>query len=443
MKNKFYKYTGNIIRNILVIGFIFCLFVGCTDAKVFDVKECGARGNGKALDTEAIQKALDECGKAGGGIVRFTAGTYLSKPIYLHSKTTLQLEKGAMLKATDDPRDFLKPGVSWQEGWNGNFIHFIQGEDLTDVTITGKGIIDGSGERWWIPAEAARRKTPGYTLPRPNLIVLEDCKNVRLENITLQNSPKFHFVPKRCEDVVVSNVTIISPAHAPNSDAIDPNCSKNVLITKCYIDVGDDNVAIKSGQKVEGREFACEDITITDCVFLNGHGVSIGSETNGGVRNVTLQNCTFENTENGLRIKSNRTRGGLVENIEYSNITMKNVIPAITLTCQYGGTSAGDPVQLSAPESDIKQPVTETTPIYRNIRISNLTATCQNSAGIIEGLPESLITNITLENVHISAETGLTISNATDVKLQNVKIETKQGKPLILENATVKELKSN
>jgi len=414
-----------------------------TPDKVFDVRQYGAKGDGKTLDTEAIQKALDECGQAGGGIVLLTAGTYLSKPIVLRSKTTLQLDEGAKLQAITNHADFMKTPGDWLSAKGGSdFIPFISGKDLTDVTIIGKGTIDGNGEVWWGPAEEARRKTPGYTLPRPNLIVLTRCKNVRLENITLQNSPKFHFVPTDCDGVVVSNVTVLAPAGAPNSDAIDPSRCRNVLITKCHIDVGDDNIAIKSGRKVNGREFASENITVTDCVFLHGHGMSIGSETTGGVRNLTVRNCTFEGTENGIRIKSARGKGGVVENLIYSNITMKNVDPAITFTCYYMNNSAKDPVQRSAPKEDAAQAVTEVTPIYRNIRISNLTATCERAAGIIIGLPESMISDVVLDNVRISASSGLTIRNAKGIKLKNVQIETKQGQPFILENAEVEGLET-
>ncbi len=414
-----------------------------TAAKVFDVNEFGAKGDGKTLDTEAIQKAIDECGQACGGIVRFPAGNYLSKPIALRSKITLQLDEGAKLQATTNHADFMKTPGDWLSAKGGSdFIPFITGKDLTDVTMTGKGTIDGSGEVWWGPAEEARRKTPGYTLPRPNMIVLTGCKNVRLENITLQNSPKFHFVPTNCDGVVVSNVTILAPATAPNSDAIDPSICRNVLITRCRIDVGDDNIAIKSGRKVDGREFACENITVTDCVFLHGHGMSIGSETLGGVRGLTVRNCTFEGTENGIRIKSARGKGGVVENLTYSDITMKNVEPAITFTCYYMNSSARDPVQRSAPKEDAAQPVAEGTPVYRNIRISNLTATCEKSAGIIIGLPESQVSDVVLENVRISAPVGLTICNAKGVKLKNVKIEVKEGQPFILDNAVVEELET-
>jgi polygalacturonase len=410
-----------------------------SSATTFDVREFGAQGDGKTLDTTAIQKAFDECGNAGGGIVRFPAGTYLSQPLLLRNKTTVLLEAGATLLATTNQSDFMKVPGDWLKAGSGSdFIPFIGGKNLTDITFTGRGTIDGSGAVWWGEAEKARRVKPGYTLPRPNLIVLERCRNLRMENITLQNSPKFHFVPTECEGVVVSNVTILAPEHAANTDAIDPSDCKNVLITRCRIDVGDDNVAIKAGHKVEGREFASEDISVTDCLFLHGHGMSIGSETAGGVRNVTVRHCTFVNTENGIRIKSQRGKGGIVENISYSDITMSNVDPAITFTCYYTFNSAKDPVQKPIPQMDPTQPVGENTPVFRNIRIRNLTATCQRSAGIILGLPESLVSDVLLENVRIdAATTGLMIKNAEGIQFKNARITVGKGPPVITENARV------
>ena len=406
-------------------------------ARVFDVREFGAQGDGKTLDTAAIQKALDECGKAGGGIVRFPAGTYLSQPIFLHSQMTIQLDDGAVLRATDERADFANPEKT------NSFIAFVNGKNLHDVVITGQGTIDGAGARWWGPAEEARRKTPGYVLPRPNMVVLTGCKNVRVQDVTLQNSPTTHFAPTACEDVIVSNVTVKAPAGAANTDGIDPFGCKNVLITRCRIDVGDDNISIKSSKPIPGRAFASEDITVTDCVFLHGHGMSIGSGTVGGVCDVTVRNCTFENTENGIRIKSQRGKGGTVENISFSNITMKNVDPAITLTSYYMNNSARDLVERSAPKEDPAQPVNATTPIFRNIRISNLTATCQRSAGIIIGLPESPISDVVLENVHITAATaGLSVKNARGIQFKNVTVTNKEGPPFIVENAQVEGLKN-
>ena len=290
-----------------------------------------------------------------------------------------------MLKATDERNDFAA-------NMPGGFTAFINGAGLADVTISGPGTIDGSGGKWWVPAEEARQKKSGYTLPRPNLIVLTGCKNVRLENLTLQNSPKFHFVPTECEGVVVSNVTILAPPRSPNTDAIDPSSCKNVLITRCRIDVGDDNVAIKSSHKVAGREFASEDITVTDCTFLHGHGLSIGSETGGGVKNLLVKNCTFNGTTSGIRIKSARDRGGRVENLVYRDLVMTNVEIPINITCYYP----------KVPPTDSAQPVTANTPVFRDIQISNLVSVSQRSAGLIVGLPESCVSNVVLENVTLA-----------------------------------------
>jgi polygalacturonase len=428
-----------------VMLFIFSLgiflYAADTAPKIFDVRQFGAKGDGKTPDTEAIQKALDECGKAGGGTVRFSPGIYLSQPITIHTKTTVRLEAGATLLASTNQSDFMKTPGDWlQAKSGGDFIPLIAGKDLTDVTLTGKGTIDGNGAAWWEEAEKARQKVSGYTLPRPNLIVLTRCKNVRLENLTVQNSPKFHFVPTECEGVVISNVTILAPERAANTDAIDPSSCKNVLITRCRIDVGDDNVAIKAGKKLAEREFASEDITVTDCTFLHGHGMSIGSETAGGVRNLTVRNCTFENTENGLRIKSQRGKGGMVENISYSDITMKNVNPAITLTCYYMNNSAGDAARPAGAGSNSTPAIASNTPVYRNIHISNLKATCPQVAGIITGLPESMISNVVFENVQISATKSFEIRNAKDIQLKHVTVSVKEGPPFAIENAQVEGL---
>ncbi len=431
--------NARMLSLLLVIPFL-CLSpaIGwAAGSKVFNVREFGATGDGRTLDTKAIQQALDACGTDGGGTVLFPAGTYLSQPLTLRTKTTVMLEAGATLLANTNQSDFMKTPGNWLEAASSaDFIPFIGGRKLTDITFTGNGTVDGNGAVWWGEAEKARQIKPGYTLPRPNLIVLDRCRNVRMENITLQNSPKFHFVPSDCEDVVVSNVTILAPAHAANTDAIDPS-GRRMLITKCKIDVGDDDVAIKAGKRIPGHDFESEDITVTDCTFLHGHGMSIGSETLGGVRNVTVRNCTFEDTENGLRIKSQRGKGGLVENIRISDITMKNVNPAITLTCYYMFNSAGDANQQSDVTAGAVQPVNVRTPIFRNIYISNVTATCQKSAGIIMGLPESVISNVVLENIRISSATGMTIRNAKGIQCRNVQVTAQEGPPFILDNAQV------
>ena len=403
--------------------------------KVFDVRALGAKGDGKTLDTAAIQKALDACDQAGGGTVRVTAGTYLSQPLTLRSKTTLLLEAGATLLASPEHKDFMKTPGDWLAAKSsGDFIPLLNGKDLTDVTITGKGVIDGNGSVWWAEAEKARQKVSGYTLPRPNLFTLQRCKNVKVTGITLRNAPKFHFVPSECEDLLVDGVTVFAPEHAANTDGIDPSNCRNVKITRCIIDVGDDNIAIKSGKKLEGREFACENLTVTDCTFKHGHGMSIGSEVVGGVRNLVVRNCVFEDTDNGLRIKSRRdpAKGGLVENITYEDCVLKNCHPAISIMSYYQDTTHG-----KFPRDDQPQPVTAATPKFRNITIRNITGSSTVTVGYIVGLPESPVENVLLENLTLSGKEGLTIAHAKGVTLKNVKIMAQTGEPFTIFNAEV------
>ena len=405
-------------------------------ANVLDVRQFGAKGDGKTFDTAAVQKALDECGQAGGGTVKFSPGTYLCRSLTVRTRTTVLLEAGATLLASPVQSDFLKDGGDWLKVTNGNaFIPFIGGNDLTNVTIAGQGVIDGNGAVWWEEAEKARQKVSGFTLPRPNLLVFSQCKNLRLTGVKLVNSPKFHFVPSDCENVLVDNVTIVAPVGAANTDGIDPSNCRNVAITRCTIDTGDDNIAVKSGKKVPGREFGCENITVTDCVFLHGHGLSIGSETVGGVRHLVVKNCRFDGTENGLRIKSRRGKGGLVQDVSCSNITMTNVHPAISIACYYQDSS-----QARYPKDDPVQPMTDTTPVIRNIHISNLTAMSTKDAGLIVGLPESPVADVVLENVRITAETGLTMANARGITLKHAQVSVKNGPSFITDRAQVEGL---
>ncbi len=401
---------------------------------VFNVRDFGAKGDGVTFDTLAIQRALDTCGKTGPGTVKFSRGTYLSKPLNIrNSNTTILLEEGATLLASPSTSDFLKRGGDWLKAKSGgDFIPFLSGSDANNITITGQGTIDGNGKIWWPEAEKARQKTEGYTLPRPNLFVLTRCKNVRVSGIHLVNSPKFHFVPTECADVNIDGVTIFSPEGAANTDGIDPSNCQRVKITHCTIDVGDDNIAIKSSRRVEGREFGCEDIEVTDCTFKHGHGVSIGSETVGGVRNVTVRRCTFEDTDNGLRIKSRRERGGLVENVTYSDITMSNVHPAISIVAYYQATT-----HAKYPKDDKPQPITPATPIFRNIHVTNVTGNSTADAGLIVGLPESPVQDVVLENVRLSAEAGLTIAHAKGIRLNNSQVIVAKGQPIILDDALV------
>jgi polygalacturonase len=405
---------------------------------IFNVRQFGARGDGRTLDTAAIQSALDACGQAGGGTVRFPPGIYLSQPITLRTKTTMQLDAGATLLASTNPGDFMKTPGDWLKAKNGDFIPLINGKNLTDIAIAGNGTIDGSGTNWWGPAREFRARNPRLpALPRPDLVGFNNCTNIHLDGVKLINSPRAHLVLADCEGVVIEDVTVRSPADAANTSGVDPDNCRNVIIAHCSIDAGDDNIAITSGKKVAGCAFGCENITVSDCDFLHGHGMAIGSATVGGVRHVVVKNCRFENTDNGLRIKSGRDRGGVVEDIRYADITMKNVHPAISIVGYYQ-FSTND----KYPTNDAAAPVTETTPIFRNICISNVTATCSGEAGLIVGLPESPVTNVELENVQIAAETGMTIANARGVRFKNVELSVKTGPPYTVKNARIEGLET-
>jgi polygalacturonase len=400
---------------------------------VFRAQDFGALADGSTEDTRALQNALDACNRSGGGTVLLGAGTYLTGPLFLSSDTTLELKAGATLVGTRVLEQYHRPDKTFPATSSSAFYPLLSAKRATNVAIVGGGTIDGSGSAWWEAARIAKETNPtnsGYTLPRPRLIQFEDCKTVRMEGVTLVNSPSFHLVPKRCEDVVIEGLTITAPDEAPNTDGIDPSECINVHIANCVIDVGDDNIAIKSGNRAENREFACENITITDCVFKRGHGLSIGSETEGGVRNLLVERCRFEGTENGLRIKSKRGQGGQIEQLVYRDIEMVNVDPAITFTCYYP----------KIPSRDDAKPITDETPRYRHLTVSNLTATCPKEAGVIVGLPESPIKHLVLKNVKIEAATGLMLRNVKGVEVEGVELTVREGTPFIVEDAEVKDL---
>lgn len=363
-------------------------------------------GDGKTDQTCKIQGAIDSCSKAGGGTLVFSAGTYLFGPIFLKSKVTLSLDSAAVLLANDTETVYQS---------KSGLLNIINGESLTDISIVGKGVIDGNGKIWW-----EKFIQSGKTLQRPRLIYIKKSKNLHFEGITLRNSPTFHLVPQDCDNVVITKVTFIAPDESPNTDAIDPSRSKNVKITHCVIDVGDDNVAIKAGRSSGEKGASCENIEISDCTFLHGHGLSIGSETTNGVRNVTVKNCTFKGTTNGIRIKSNITLGGPVENVSYSDITMEDVTNPIVITFAY--TAKKDEV------------ITTDIPSVNGFTINNLTAKGSKNAGKIIGLPESYLQNLKLTNVSIKAKTGLVIENAKGVEFKNVNIQVEKGNAITKNN---------
>lgn len=385
--------------------------------KTFTITDFGAVGDGKTLNTDAFRNAVAACAKAGGGTVIVPSGTFLTGPFSLDSNLDLRLGAGSTILFSDKPAD-LKLTES-------GFENDISAEDCHDVAITGSGTIDGNGRYFWL--NFVGPKNDPYDDPwmphRPRLIALNNCTRVLVQGVTLTNSPMFHLVPSRCRDVTIDGIRIVSPANSPNTDGIDPS-GVNFLITGCTIDTGDDCIAVKGGSRYDPDRPAVENFLITGCTFLHGHGMSIGSETNGGVRNIVVRDCTFNGTEAGIRLKSPRGRGGIAENLTYENLTMKNVKIPILITSWYPKI----PVR---PELYGAHPITPLTPIWRHILIRNVTAVDGAIAGRIAGLPEMPVEDVVLENVRISADKPIEIMHARGIQFSNCRISAASGKPVL------------
>lgn len=382
----------------------------------------GAKGDGVSKDSAAIQAAIDACAAQGGGTVRLIAGTYLSTPIVLKSNITLQLDKGATLLGSPDHADF--PPITMFH--LPDLQPLVSAVNATNVAITGDGVIDGNGETWWQMARSIRNAgVLGEGHPRPKLIIFDHCKHVRVEGVTIQNSPMWQLVPYYSDDVTIQNVRILAPYPSPNTDAIDPFSSSHVVIDHVFSDVGDDNIAIKSGPiNSPGPDDPTRDITITDCTFMHGHGLSIGSELAGGVQNVHAERIHFEGTDNGIRVKANRDRGNDVSHLFFKDIDMKNVKNALIISEYYP--------KVLPPDGEAPQPVTRLTPRFHDITLQNVMAAGSTSAGAIVGLPEAPIRGIVLHNVKIVAQHGLTIAYA-DVSGKSVTIEASEGQPISMQ----------
>ena len=385
-----------------------------------DPRAYGAKGDGVSKDTAAIQAAIDGCERQGGGTVRLIAGTYLSAPIVLKSNITLQLDKGATLLGSADHGDY--PAMTMFH--LPDLQPLVSAANSTNVAITGEGVIDGNGESWWQEArEIKDHGILGTGHPRPKLIIFDHCKHVHVEGVTIQNSPMWQLVPYYSDDVVIRNIKVLAPANSPNTDAIDPFSSSNVVIDHVFADVGDDNIAIKSGPiNSPGPDDPSRDITITDCTFLHGHGLSIGSEIAGGARNIRAERIHFEGSDNGIRVKANRDRGNDVGPMFFRDIEMKNVKNALIISEYYP--------KVLPPDTEAAQPITRLTPHFHDITIENLTATGGTSAGAIVGLPESPVLGVVLRNVKISAKTGLTIAYA-DVAGEGVTVQAETGEAIV------------
>ena len=452
IKNKF-------LSKILLFCLLIVLSTRITAQQFYNVLTYGAKNDSSLLATKAIEKAINAASKAGGGTVYFPAGKYLTGPIHLKSNITLFIDAGAEIHFSDNFDDYLPMVPSRWEGIDVmNFSPLIYAYKVVNISIRGRGIIDGHGKKWWdfhhklydkntprskwqdefaknnkdviLPDEPAMI-TRGFL--RPPFFQPMFCKNVQVEGITIQNSPFWTVNPEFCENVTVTGITINNPT-SPNTDGINPESCKYVHISNCHISVGDDCITIKSGKDGAGRKMAAaaENYTITNCTMLSGHGgVVIGSEMSGNVRKISISNCIFDGTERGIRIKTARGRGGVVEDIRVDNIIMKNIREqAIVLDMQYAKTK---------PEA-----VSERTPQFRNIHFSNITAQTKDAI-FINGLEEMPVEDISFSDIQFDAQRGAVIKEANNIEFHNVRISCKEGSAITAENVinlTINNLKT-
>jgi polygalacturonase len=354
----------------------------------------GAIGDGNTNCTKAFAAAIKVCHENGGGTIYVPAGTYKTGAIHFISNMNLYVDAGAVILFSNDLEDYPLVFDQWEGIDRQVYSPLIYGKDLENISITGHGLLSGQGEFWW-------KSSKELAYPRPRMICFNSCKNVLIEGVRIINSPSWTINPIACENVTVNKITIKNPADSPNTDGINPSSCKNVHISNCHVDVGDDCITIKSGTEDSLKKIACENITVTNCTMVHGHGgVVIGSEMSGSIRNVTISNCVFEGTDRGIRIKSRRGRGGVVEDIRVNNIVMKNVICPFIMNLYYFCGPRGKDKYVWDKNP---YPVTEETPIFRRIHFSNITAReVHAAAGFLYGLAEMPVEDITFDNVFVA-----------------------------------------
>lgn len=443
------------------------------------VKDFGGVGDGVTLNTEAFAKAMKHLSDKGGGHLDVPAGIWLTGPIEILSNCDLHVTPNAVI-IFDPDRDLYPIIQTVFEGLDTRRCESpVHAEGARNISITGGGVLDGSGEAWrmvkkskltdgewrklvasggivsrdgriWYPDEGFEKATmfsnmnvPSVDLTeeqwneiksflRPNMVSLRNCENVLLEDCSFQNSPCWNVHPLMCKNLIVNRVNIRNPYYSQNGDAIDVDSCENVLITNSTFDAGDDGICIKSGKDADGRRRArpCKNLIVDNCTVFHGHGgFTVGSEMSGGVENIKVSNCRFLGTDVGLRFKSTRGRGGVVKNIYINDIYMKDILAdAILFDLFYGGKSA---VEAAAEKDETVNvpavPVDETTPEFRDIYISNVCCNGASRAMLFNGLPEMPVTNINVSDCTITADEGITLRNSQDITFKNVKCYPEKG----------------
>lgn len=448
-----------------------------------NIAKLGAVPDGSTLNTVTINKAIDAMNKKGGGVVLVPAGLWLTGPVVLKSNVNLHLATGATLLFTKDKSQYPLVAANWEGLPQMRNQSPVSATGASNIAITGKGIIDGNGDVWrmvkkdkltesqwknlvesggvlsddkksWYPSEAflkaSKVQNAGAISPekdaayfesikdflRPNLLLLTNCKYILLEGITVQNSAAWCLHPLMSEHLTVRNISVKNPWYAQNGDGIDVESCKNVLIENSVFDVGDDALCMKSGRDAEGRKrgMPTENVIIRGCTVYASHGgFVIGSEMSGGAKNIYVSNCTFIGSDIGLRFKTTRGRGGIVENIFIRDIYMKDIPGDAILFDMY--YAAKDPVPMAGEKRELPKvefkPVDETTPQFRNFHISNVYCNGATKGIFIRGLPEMHVKDIVLEDMVLQANKGIDIQEATGITLRNIRIISKETNPVV------------
>lgn len=441
-----------------------------------NILKYGAVPDGITLNTKSINAAIAACSAKGGGVVRIPQGLWLTGPIVLKSNVNLHIDRAAMVQFTDDKSQYALVEGNYEGHRAIRNESPISGTDLQNIAITGEGVFDGNGNVWraigkdrltesewknlvasggvvsadgrtWYPSESFQKGNstrdasviqPGKTLNdyvqykdffRPNMLVLTNCKKVLLTDATFQNSPAWCIHTLLCEDMTLRGVHVRNMWNAQNGDGIDMESCRNVLLEGSTFDAGDDGICVKSGRDEEGRKRGkpTENVVIRNNIVYRAHGgFVIGSEMSGGARNIFVTDCTFIGTDIGLRFKTTRGRGGVVENIFIKNIAMRNILNEAILFDMYYMTRA-----TSNLEKAVIPPANEGTPQFRNFYVSNVVCNGASKALMVRGLPEMSIKGIHLENMTFKTKTGAEIIEGKDISLKNITFDVQDPKQLI------------
>jgi len=451
------------------------------------ITEFGAVGDAYTPNGDAFARAIEKVSKNGGGRVVVPRGIWMTGPVQMRSNINLHLEDGAIIRFSSDFDDYPLIKTSFEGLETYRCMSPIHAHNLENIAITGNGVIDGNGDAWrpvkkskmtasqwknlvksggvlsedgkmWYPSEKSKAGDgrDNFNVPdfnnreafeevkdflRPVMVSIKECKNVLLDGPTFQNSPAWNIHPLMSEDVTIRNLTIRNPWYSQNGDGLDLESCKNVVIYNNTFDVGDDAICFKSGKNEDGRQRAMptENVIVKNNIVYHGHGgFVVGSEMSGGVKNVHVSDCVFMGTDTGLRFKSTRGRGGIVENIYISNIDMIDIpTEPIRFNLFYGGDApVMDDGGNSAPAEQRAEavPVTEETPSFRNIFMKNIRANGFGNAAFFMGLPEMNLQNVHLEDAILRGTKGISIIDADGIQMKNVKVTAEEGPALMIFN---------